>query len=208
MTEEEWLILHPALMMRQIKQVAPATSRKLRLLAVAYAHYLESQPDYADAKHVSHLGEEVLEGRQTLDFLWDDSQRGWGYQGDWSIANLVLAGDDNLDGKVRSAFVFSVDRGQRAGLDVSERPMVARALVLCILANPFRPIALDPSWLTSNVLSLAQGIYHERAFDRLPILADALQDAGCENPEILAHCRSESPHARGCWVVDLLLGKY
>jgi hypothetical protein len=73
--------------------------------------------------------------------------------------------------------------------------------------NPFRPVTAHPSWLTSTVVSLAEGIYAERAFDRLPILADALQDAGCENADILTHCRSDGPHVRGCWVVDLLLGK-
>ncbi|OWK45372.1 hypothetical protein FRUB_01703 [Fimbriiglobus ruber] len=61
--------------------------------------------------------------------------------------------------------------------------------------------------MTSNVVALACGIYQERAFDRMPILADALQDAGCDSDDILAHCRGDGPHVRGCWVVDLLLGK-
>jgi hypothetical protein len=73
--------------------------------------------------------------------------------------------------------------------------------------NPFRPVTLDPAWLTSTVLQLATGIYADRAFDRLPILADALQDAGCESADILAHCRGPGPHVRGCWVVDRVLGK-
>ena len=54
---------------------------------------------------------------------------------------------------------------------------------------------------------LAQGIYDDRAFDRLPVLADALEEAGCTNAEILAHCREPGPHVRGCWALDLLLGK-
>jgi hypothetical protein len=76
-----------------------------------------------------------------------------------------------------------------------------------IFGNPFRPITVDPAWLTSTVLALAQGIYDDRAFDRMPILADALQDAGCDNDDILTHCRGTGPHVRGCWVVDLVLGK-
>jgi hypothetical protein len=68
-------------------------------------------------------------------------------------------------------------------------------------------VSADPSWLTPTVLSLAQGIYEGRAFDRLPILADALQDAGCDNEDVLDHCRGPGPHVRGCWVVDLVLGK-
>jgi hypothetical protein len=80
-------------------------------------------------------------------------------------------------------------------------------VVRCIFGNPFRPVSADPAWLTSTVVALARSIYDERAFDRLPILADALQDAGCDNPDILTHCRSVGPHVRGCWVVDLVLGK-
>ena len=76
-----------------------------------------------------------------------------------------------------------------------------------IFGNPFRPVTVDPAWLTSDVFALAAGIYADRAFDRLPILADALQDAGCDNADILNHCRSDGPHVRGCFVVDLLLGK-
>lgn len=76
-----------------------------------------------------------------------------------------------------------------------------------IFGNPFRPVTVDPAWLTSDVNTLAAGIYADRAFDRMPILADALQDAGCDNGDILNHCRGDNPHVRGCWVVDLLLGK-
>jgi len=76
-----------------------------------------------------------------------------------------------------------------------------------IFGNPFRPIAADPSWLTSTVVSLAVGVYTDRAFDRMPILADALQDAGCENEDILNHCRQPGEHVRGCWALDLILDK-
>src|SRR5262245_43706357 len=77
-----------------------------------------------------------------------------------------------------------------------------------IFGNPFHPVALNPAWLTSDVLALARGIYEDRAFDRMPILADALQDAGCDNEDVLNHCRDANQvHVRGCWVVDLVLGK-
>jgi anti-anti-sigma regulatory factor len=68
----------------------------------------------------------------------------------------------------------------------------------------------NASWLTwndSTVVKLAESIYQDRAFDRLPILADALEKAGCTNADILDHCRQSGQHVRGCWVVDLLLGK-
>ncbi len=61
--------------------------------------------------------------------------------------------------------------------------------------------------VSSTVAALAQTIYADRAFDRLPILADALEEAGCDNADILTHCRGDGPHVRGCWVVDLILGK-
>ncbi len=82
------------------------------------------------------------------------------------------------------------------------------AILRDLFGNPFRPVALDPEWLTSDVLTLARGIYDDRAFDRMPILADALQEAGCANDDVLNHCRdTERVHVLGCWLVDLLLGK-
>ncbi len=81
-------------------------------------------------------------------------------------------------------------------------------LIRDIFGNPFRPVTVDPPCLTSTVTALAEGIYQDRAFDRMPILADALQDAGSENSDILNHCRdANGVHVRGCWVVDLVLGK-
>jgi hypothetical protein len=91
-----------------------------------------------------------------------------------------------------------------------KEPKAQAALVREIFGNPFRPVTADPSWLASNngtVPKLAQAIYEERAFDRLPILGDALEDAGCTNQDMLMHCRSGGEHVRGCWVVDLLLAK-
>jgi hypothetical protein len=79
-----------------------------------------------------------------------------------------------------------------------------------ILGNPLQEIAIDPAWLRHNdgiVRKLAQTIYDERAFERMPILADALEDAGCSSEEILGHCRKPGPHVRGCWLLDLVLGK-
>lgn len=76
-----------------------------------------------------------------------------------------------------------------------------------IFGNLFRLVTADPAWLTSDVVALATGIYADHAFDRMPILADALQDAGCESDAILSHCQGDGPHVRGCWLVDLILGK-
>ena len=84
----------------------------------------------------------------------------------------------------------------------------------CILGNPFRPATVSPAWRTPQVVDLAQAAYDQRELPagtldvaRLAILADALEDAGCDQADILEHLRRLGPHVRGCWVVDLLLGK-
>jgi hypothetical protein len=76
-----------------------------------------------------------------------------------------------------------------------------------IFGNPFRTVSFDPAWRTSTAVALAKQMYESRDFGAMPILADALQDAGCDNDDILDHCRSEGTHVRGCWVVDLVLGQ-
>jgi hypothetical protein len=81
------------------------------------------------------------------------------------------------------------------------------ALLHDLFRNPFRPVAFSPQWRTETVNEIARQMYESRDFSAMPILADALQDAGCDNADILNHCRSAGPHARGCWVVDLALGK-
>ncbi len=83
-------------------------------------------------------------------------------------------------------------------------------LIRDVFGNPFQPSSISPLARARNnctILKLAQGIYTDNAFDRLPILANALEDAGCDNANILAHCRGGGEHVRGCWVVDLILGK-
>jgi hypothetical protein len=81
-------------------------------------------------------------------------------------------------------------------------------LVRDIFGNPFRPAPFHPSWRTDTAVLLARSVYESRDFGAMPILADALQDAGCDNEHILTHCRDASAtHVRGCWVVDLVLGK-
>jgi hypothetical protein len=92
--------------------------------------------------------------------------------------------------------------------DAAKQSRFTVALLREVVGNPYRPVALDPAWLTSDVRALATGIHADRAFDRMPILADALQDAGCADEYVLRHCRdARQMHIRGCWVVDLLLGK-
>lgn len=80
------------------------------------------------------------------------------------------------------------------------------AAVRCVFGNPFQPIEFDPSWRTESVVGLTHGILADQAFDRLPVLADALEDAGCADAAVLGHLRGGGVHVRGCWCVDGVLG--
>jgi hypothetical protein len=112
-------------------------------------------------------------------------------------ARLAAWAAANLQGQ-RNVFV--------APATIAER-LEQTALVRCLFGNPFRPLPASAAWLTREVRALADAIYAERAFDRMPLLADALEASGCTSPELIEHCRSDRDHARGCWVLDLLLGK-
>ncbi|MBM3980898.1 MAG: hypothetical protein FJ304_11545 [Planctomycetes bacterium] len=98
---------------------------------------------------------------------------------------------------------MSLDWERTLGVTGTQQP----ALLRDIFGNPFRPVTFDPAWRTDTATTLARQMYEAREFGAMPILADALQDAGCDNDDILSHCRGKGPHVRGCWVVDLVLGK-
>jgi hypothetical protein len=80
-------------------------------------------------------------------------------------------------------------------------------ILRCIFGNPFRPSTIQPHLISDTIQKVAIGIYEQRSFDQLAILADALEECGVTDREALAHCRSGGPHARGCHVLDLILGK-
>jgi hypothetical protein len=100
-----------------------------------------------------------------------------------------------------------------AAVEVERATRAAETACQCHLARcvagfpPFHSARISPSWRTDTVLALARQMYDAREFSAMPILADALQDAGCDNEDVLAHCRGPGPHVRGCWVVDFVLGK-
>jgi hypothetical protein len=110
----------------------------------------------------------------------------------WDAARLIR---DALDGTpmLHHVTVFMRKRSEML------------AIIRDIFGNPFRPLALDPTWLTPAVTAIAQRAYRESTIGLRQSLADALHNAGCESPDILSHCRSESMHVKGCWVVDMLL---
>jgi hypothetical protein len=106
---------------------------------------------------------------------------------------------------------YAVAGGERGGRIQTEgilsEYVVQASILRDIFANPFRLVAVDQSWLKPNVVKLAQAIYEDRHFQDLPVLADALEKAGCADAEILGHCRGAGLHVRGCWVLDVVLGK-
>jgi hypothetical protein len=81
-------------------------------------------------------------------------------------------------------------------------------LARCVFGNPFRPVPASPPWSRSETArQMAQVITDEGRYADLPILADALEDAGCDDEDVLGHCRGGGSHARGCWVIDVILGR-
>jgi hypothetical protein len=135
--------------------------------------------------------------------LWKEAQKAAYYAS--SNAYLTFAAITNPGvGSSDNSYFSSQRAEERAQTD----------LLRCIFGNPFRPVSLDPAWLTATVSTLATAAYEERALPsgeldmtRLAVLADALEEAGCDNADILTHLRSAGPHVRGCFVVDLLLNK-
>jgi hypothetical protein len=111
---------------------------------------------------------------------------------DWAVPDLLLRAVDSISSvQYKAAF-----EAQLCGI------------LRDIFGNPFRPVTFSPSWRTDTVVSLARQMYESREFSAMPILADALQDAGCDNDDILSHCRDATQlHVRGCWVIDLVLEK-
>ena len=123
----------------------------------------------------------------------------------WEAADQVAVAVDSFIADELSSDAESQQRIGAAG--IGETAYEATFLRDIFGPLPFRAVTLNPGWRTANVTALAQAIYDERAFDRMPILADALEDAGCDQTDILNHCRQPGEHVRGCWVVDLVLGK-
>lgn len=105
-----------------------------------------------------------------------------------------------------TAYLSGSETGEMEGGDPAENAILCE-LLREIMGNPFRKIAVNPDWQTPKVLELAQSIYEGRNFDQMKVLAERLEKSGCNDPDILAHCHQSNEHVRGCWLLDLLLGK-
>jgi hypothetical protein len=231
MTEQEWLACnHPSDMLRCLGP--KASKRKRRLFVCAACRRIwHLIPDDRSRRAVlvaeqfadglvrnAQLNTSREEARTVLKEQKSQRAKEWASRACYCSV-MEKAGDAV---KVWLSVGYAVQMGRPAG-DVAQSPAPARLGALMsvwdtelarqagalrdIFGNPFRPVTLNAAWRTSNVTALAQSIYDDRAFDRLPILADALEDAGCDNADILDHCRQPGEHVRGCWVVDLVLGR-
>jgi hypothetical protein len=197
MTEHEWLTCtdpHP--MLEHLRE--NASDRKLRLFAVACSRRMWHRID-AYGRHAVDVAERFADGFATPEELRAArlACQGTGGQAAWYAAasNPAIA--------ARNAA-----RSAQAGAGCEADELLGQAsLVREVFGNPFRPVSLDPSWLTSGAVKLAGAIYEEQAFARMPDLADELEKAGCADHEILHHFRGPEPHVRGCWALDLVLGK-
>lgn len=181
MTEAEWLSSTDPARMSEFLQ-SQASQRKQRLVVVACCRGLVPSGANED------LAERFADGKADLS--------------DIMIAN-VKRGLNKLASLFVPTRTEAAPRGQRANIEVATLPELCRD----VLGNPFRPAAFDPSWRTSTVLALSRQMYDARDFSSMPVLGDALEEAGCGDEPVLSHCRGETPHVRGCWVIDLVLGK-
>jgi hypothetical protein len=139
------------------------------------------------------IEERFAEGLVTLDeLLADNPERRWHWPDPWHLLSNVV-------------------RGGWEPCSYEEINHLHCQVIRDVFGNPFARLPhLDSGWLRwsdSLIPKLARSCYEERTFDRLPILADALEDAGCTDADMLAHLRGPGPHVRGCWALDLILGK-
>jgi len=220
MTEAEWLACsYPHLLLDFLD--GKGSDRKLRLFACACCRRVWSLL-WAD-KHAhaavttAERCADGLEGIEALAASGEIVRRNLElYPGEPVYDASYWACGDNIQEDVyncagyaanNSTLPLEQESGSVCDVKVLEEQAAQSGLLREIFGNPFRQPAFEMAWATSNAVAIAQAIYTERAFDRLPILADALEDAGCTDAAILNHCRQPGEHARGCWVVDLALGK-
>jgi hypothetical protein len=203
MTEAEWLACTDTREMLTFLN-DKASERKVRLLLCGWSRlswkWLPKQS--RSAVEVAELFADGLVS--DADRRDADAELWWATQGEHHTIRHWLA-RETLEG--------SNDLWPAAHSCVSSNPKVRNrqiAILHDLFGNPFRPVFLDPLWLVWNssaIPKLAQAIYDERRFRDVPILADALEEAGCDNTDVLTYCRSGGDHVRGCWVIDLLLEK-
>ena len=215
MTEAEYLTgQRPGLLLAhlrgRVRGTPAAKARRWRLLAVAFAREVRLPGGWDDVRRlVGHI-EAVAEGVARLADAWsiadwsDDTRHEGRYVSNWAQLCRELCRSEAYLSAYGAGGVVSNGFFPAEMLSADGR---CGELIREVFGNPFRPVAFDPAWRTPTVLALAGPAYADQAFDRLPILADALEDAGCDAADLLAHLRGPGPHVRGCSALDLVLGK-
>jgi hypothetical protein len=200
MIEEEWQnTADPHAMLAFLQ--AKASDRKLRLFAVACSRRIWTVID-ALGQAAVEVSENYADGLAGTDEMRTVRLRcqGVGGQASWyAAASKPEVAARNAARSAQAGVAGNPLLGTEAGELLAQAVLVRDIFGL----HP----SINPAWLTPIVLQLARAIYNDRAFDRMPILADALNEAGCDNDEILRHCRGPGPHVRGCWALDSVLGK-
>ena len=199
---------------------------------VAAAEMLADGELHPEAIHTLPLDPDSLQMRfpylrkATMCLVWRDTTRLqlWETEGDaaWAARRLHDSAVDNANRVLCLLNAFAVSERSLAAGPVDSTPQQLRwaeyarrtrewatqvEIIRDIFGNPFRPVPFAPSWRTTTAVAVVRQMYDTRDFAAMPVLADALQEAGCDSNDILAHCRGPGPHVRGCWVVDLVLGK-
>ena len=224
MTESEWLTTTNPYDLTHYK--ACRSERKRRLLACAFARrvlFLIPDERYQLAVEVAEryadgmaTEAEMRATRRSMNKAWKD--RRFTEAGNHAATAVLATLNREAVGAVHAWEAAAAARAALARPDWDrgrdEEIGSQCALGRDVFGNPFRPVTLDPAWQTPTIVGLAQATYEHRSLPegtlehaRLAVLADALEDVGCQDADILAHCRQPGGHTRGCWVVDLLLGK-
>jgi hypothetical protein len=197
-TEAEWEVATNPTPMLWFHRVR-ASRRKWRLFCCACGRRVIGGNAHPDWEHPLNVGERLADGEVTDEERLSAAARDVGPAAVFAVVRYATyrdASPSNARGALAAALAVDPSFGSELATTVR-----------CLFGNPFQAADFDPQWRTADVMGLARAIYDDRAFDRMPILADALLDAGCDDEDILSHCRSSGPHVRGCWVVDLVLGK-
>jgi hypothetical protein len=213
MTEAEWLRSNDVDSMVNFVE-RRASERKMRLFGCACCRRIWDLLTDSRLRSVVELAEQYADGSIDQEEFRAAVDKTWPSGPVYEIGQIGAAIDavgeviwiKDVYGAAYHVRMLTYNAFFAADESADERVTQCR-LLRDVFGNPFRPVTLDDRWRTANVLDLARTIYEGRTFDRLPILADALMDAGCDSEEILSHCRGPGPHVRGCWVVDLVLGK-
>ncbi len=215
MTEAEWQDCTDATVMLGFAR-RWSSDRKLRLFACALCRRLEGRYLDAEGRRAIDVVERLADGLATEEERLSVQLQAVGPARTSPYAPFARFLTD-ADACMAAAGVATFTAGvvalpqRRAGTWVPGTDPQACRLLRDLFDNPFRPAAVVPRsvlrWNDGTVPKLAQAIYEEKALDRLPILGDALEEAGWADGAGLSHCRSGGEHVRGCWVVDLLLGK-